>query len=440
VRRLASALVLVVVAALLAGLDRPTLTLTGKVLVAGIAAKILLSFAYRSKKSLTSRQTRILERKRLTLVLPFYNEDAALLRECLDGIARQTRPPDRLHIVNDGSPCGEDIIMDALPRLRELMEVEYTVFDGNRGKREALAHAFAHPATDIFMTTDSDTVLDPKAIEEGLKPFKDPRVTAVTGRVGAINRKRNVLTLFTDFRYAGSFLHERAALSMFGSVLVCCGAIAFYRADAIKPHLSDFLSQHFLGQRVRIGDDRRLTNYALLHGRVVVQPAAIAYTAVPQTLSHYVRQQVRWTRSFLQESVWIIQTFPVLHRAFWMNIFDFASWVVYTSLVVIFAVLQPWHIIGVFLTSYFAFSALVAYARSARYLEIRNGNQHFASQVAILLLSPLYGIAHSIIFTPLRLYSLATLKRMRWNTRGGVEVGLPSQTSSPVPVLEEIGA
>jgi hyaluronan synthase len=438
VRRLASLLVLAAVAALLAAIDRPALTLTGKVLVACIGAKILLSFVYRSKEPLTSRQAKILEYKRLTLVLPFYNEDAALLRECLDGIARQTRPPDRLHIVNDGSPKGADIINDALPRLRELMDVEYTVFPENRGKREALAHAFAHAETDIFMTTDSDTVLDPKAIEEGLKPFKDPKVTAVTGRVGAINRKRNILTLFTDFRYAGSFLHERAALSMFGSVLVCCGAIAFYRADAIKPHLSDFLSQRFMGQRVLFGVDRRLTNYALLNGRVVVQPGAIAYTAVPQTLNHYVRQQVRWTRSFLQESVWIIQTFPIFHRAFWMNIFDFASWVIYTSLVVIFAVLQPWHIIGAFLTSYFAFSAVVGYARSARYLEIRN-DQHFMSQVAILLLSPIYGITHSIIFTPLRLYSLATLKHMRWNTRKDVEVALHSESERSVRVTAGVG-
>ncbi len=50
--------------------------------------------------------------------------------------------------------------------------------------------------------------------------------------------------------------------------------------------MPDFLSQTFLGVPAIFGDDRRLTNYALLEGKVVFQQTAVAWTAVPQRLGH----------------------------------------------------------------------------------------------------------------------------------------------------------
>jgi hypothetical protein len=55
--------------------------------------------------------------------------------------------------------------------------------------------------------------------------------------------------------------------------------------------MPDFLSQTFLGVPAIFGDDRRLTNYVLLQGKVVFQETAVAWTAVPQRLGHFARQQ-----------------------------------------------------------------------------------------------------------------------------------------------------
>src|SRR5262249_45363353 len=143
----------------------------------------------------------------------------------------------------------------------------------NVGKRDALATGFrADTDADIFLCVDSDTVLDRDAIAAGLRPFTDERTTGVAGFVSAQNWSRNVLTRLIDLRYVAAFLAERAAYSFFGAVLCCCGSLAFYRADVVRANLDDFVDQRFLGRVATYGDDRRLTNYALRSGRVVLCP------------------------------------------------------------------------------------------------------------------------------------------------------------------------
>ena len=83
-----------------------------------------------------------------------------------------------------------------------------------------------------------------------------------------------MLTRLIDLRYVSAFLAKRAAYSFFGAVLCCCGSLAFYRADIVRANLDDFLDQRFLGRVATYGDDRRLTNYALRGGRVVLCPTA----------------------------------------------------------------------------------------------------------------------------------------------------------------------
>ncbi len=52
----------------------------------------------------------------------------------------------------------------------------------NQGKRRAHAYVFERVLeTDIFVTVDSDTTLEERAIEEGLKPFQSRKVMSVAG-------------------------------------------------------------------------------------------------------------------------------------------------------------------------------------------------------------------------------------------------------------------
>jgi hyaluronan synthase len=65
-----------------------------------------------------------------------------------------------------------------------------------------------------------------------------------------------------------------------------------------------WLHQRFLGVTCTYGDDRSLTNFLLKRGyRPLFAPEAKAYTFVPETLRQFMRQQLRWKKSWVRESL-----------------------------------------------------------------------------------------------------------------------------------------
>lgn len=356
---------------------------------------------------------------RVAGVVAFYNEDPGLFRAMLASLDTQTQQPDSLWLVDDGSTstdCYDAAMAWASGRpAARVARIEHS------GKRHAQAVAFrGEPDAAVFLTVDSDTILEPDAVAEALKPFDDPAVTAVTGVVSAANYRRNLLTRLIDVRYANAFLWERAAYSAAGSVLCTCGSLALYRADVVRAHLDDFLDQRFLGRVSTFGDDRRLTNYALAHGRAVLQLSARARTAVPERLGHFVRQQVRWNKSFFRESLWAIQNLPLNRPAAWLSLVELTSWVLFTALLLLALVVSPLVSGTVVIGAYILYVALMSYVRSLRFVddvEARRGDRWIS-----FALSPLYGFMHITLLVPLRLYSLCTLRRNTWGTRQRVEV------------------
>ena len=125
----------------------------------------------------TPRQEQQLRRLFVAVAVPVYNEDPELLDRCLWSLANSTRPPDKIHVVEDG-------LSGDYAEVREhwltMPGVHWTRLPQNRGKKHAQAAVFTScPEADIFITVDSDTTLERRAIEEGLKPFADPRIAIV---------------------------------------------------------------------------------------------------------------------------------------------------------------------------------------------------------------------------------------------------------------------
>jgi hyaluronan synthase len=354
-------------------------------------------------------------------VVPFYNEDPAALEACLRSILEQSRPVDRIYVIDDGSD-EPDCLIAALQLLNAAGHPGAIVYrlESNMGKRHAQAWAFARLRTDIVLTVDSDTVLDPHAVREGLRPFTDPTVQAVTGNVQAHNAATNLLTRLTSLRYANAFLWERAAYSSVGSVLCACGSFSLWRRSLIDDHLEDYTRQTFFGIPVMYGDDRRLTNYALTRGRVVFQDTAIAYTTVPERFRHYANQQLRWNKSFFRETLWVLKRFRPWNRVWLLSFSEIALWLYFTFALIIGHVAIP--LVSGNLPSpwYLAFMAVMAYARSVRYL----GSQRTSlpSQIAVYLLAPIYGLLYILVLTPIRLHALTSLRNPAWGTRARVEV------------------
>lgn len=373
-------------------------------------------------------------RTRVGVVVTIYNEDPALLRQCLDSLQSQTFQPTIITIVDD---CSTDLAAYQLARQYAQRDPRIIVCRQkvNKGKREALAFGFRRMAdlVDVFVCVDSDSSLEPNAIYEGMRGFTDPRTTGATGLVLPSNYDTNVLTRLQDVRYTNAFLGERAAYSRFGSVLCVCGILAFYRADVMLKNIDDFLGQTFLGKPAVTGDDRRLTNYCLTEGRVVFVESAIAHTAVPEKLDHFVRQQARWGRSFFRESAWVLTNFRPNRAAWWLTTLEVVQWAVFSTLLTYVVAVHP-IITGQWLIlQYLAFVGLMAAARAVRYFDVRRAEQSLRSRMVTFAVAPIYGYLNLLVMLPLRFYSLITLRMATWGTRATVEV----TARPPTPALKQ---
>ena len=400
------------------------ISLIGATMIGAMVTKLAIAELHRRRENFGAAPSEL----RVCAVMPIHNEDPAYAVAGVASMLAQSRPLHRIHVVDDGSTddgAAAAAVRGHLEANAGFVQWEVTVLAVNVGKRHALAHGFqAAGEADVFLCVDSDTVLQTDAVAEGLRPFSDPDVSAVAGLVSAYNRRRNLLTRLIDLRYVSAFLSERAAYSAFGAVLCCCGSLSFYRAEVVRANLDDFLGQYFLGRTATFGDDRRLTNYALRTGKVVLAERSRAATAVPERLSHYVRQQVRWNKSFFRESLWVLSTFPMRSAAFWLTVTEVAMWFVMGAALVVSIALYP--MIGqlTHVRPTLMFVMLAAWARNSAYLEHRREGVTRRDRAFVFAIAPIYGLLHIFVLVPVRVYALFTLRQGKWGTRASVEVRL----------------
>jgi hyaluronan synthase len=367
----------------------------------------------------TARQHSLVGAMKVTLNVPVYNEDPALLMKVLRSIADQTHRVDRVQVVDDGSSVDyTDVIAYA-----HSLGFEWARQD-NAGKRHAQMQTFRGDMADIFITIDSDTLLHPKAVENGLKPFIDPEVTSVAGLVLALNKHHGILVRTIDLVITTWQLTSRAALSVANNVLVNSGPFALYKADVVRNAEDAYLGETFGGRPVKYSDDSLLTMFALLAGKTVQQHNAVAFTTWPEGLSHHVRQQLRWCRGMFIRSIWRYRYLPATGIALW---FEVISWVQFIVTTVVFAdVLVIWptthHDYRLIIPTLLV-SPLLTYGVTLRTLIVHRTDETFWQKFGVWLLSPLIIVWGWVIFRPLRVWGIVTCLKNGWGTRqAGVEV------------------
>lgn len=335
------------------------------------------------------------------IIVPVYNESENSLKEGIQSFFDQTVLPNEIHIVDDGSDHNYEKTKKWFIRKSKKMGIVASwQKQNNSGKR--LAHdkaieAITYAENTIIVTIDSDGVLDPNAIEEGLKPFTDPRVQSVAGVVIAKNAQVNLLSRITDLIFVSSQqLIDRSAMSQLGSVLVNSGGLAFYRSSIIYKALKNgYTSEVFFNRDIHYSDDSYLTLFALLDGRAVQQQSSIVFADMPVTLSHHVRQQIRWGRGSFIRSWWRLRYLSVNSVAYLRQLI---GWIIFVCLTVIFVDLliftpittgsfpPPQLLIVPFIFGFLQYS---------RYFSIRRSDMSTGSQVASFLLAPIarpYGL------------------------------------------------
>jgi hyaluronan synthase len=248
----------------------------------------------------------------VTIIIPCFNEEEWIQRTILSCV-NQDYPVDKLEIIvvddhsNDRSVEKIDEIIEKLKNEDQHYEiakrVSYIVQPQNKGKRDALCEGVKVAQHDLIVFVDSDSFLDPFAIRNIVQPFKDPKMGGVAGRTDVANTYTNALTKMQSVRYYIAFRVMKAAEAYFDGVTCLSGPLSCYRKEIIMDNMDRWLNQKFLGQRATFGDDRSMTNFVLRHHRTSYQDTAICSTIVPNKHKVFLKQQMRWKRSWLRESI-----------------------------------------------------------------------------------------------------------------------------------------
>ncbi|MFB7596570.1 glycosyltransferase [Streptomyces sp. NPDC056160] len=263
------------------------------------------------------------DRPRVTFLLAVKDE-AGHVEACVRSMAASDYPHLEIVVVDDGSRDGTGDILQALAG-----ELGITVLrlEHNVGKKAALVRACAHADGDVLVFTDSDCLLAPDAVRLCVEAMvRHPDLGAVSGHCRALNTGSGLLARIQDVWYEGQFRVAKAAESAFGSVCCVSGPLAAFRREAIVNYLPAWAEDRFLRAPFRFATDRQLTGYVLgqtwcgraLKRRHADSPfvrdedhperrwqvgysqAARVWTQVPARWGPFLRQQIRWKKSFLR--------------------------------------------------------------------------------------------------------------------------------------------
>jgi cellulose synthase/poly-beta-1,6-N-acetylglucosamine synthase-like glycosyltransferase len=236
------------------------------------------------------------------------HDEAASLPATLAALRVQADPPDLVVIADDGSQDGT-----AAWLTREGIAAPEPGGRGVRwlrlphgGKARALNAALERVDTDVVMTVDADTLLEPGAVAAMRAAFAaNPALVAATGVMAPVcapTASGRVLELFQSYEYVRNFL-SRAAWARADCLLLISGAFAGFRRDAVTQVggfdpdclVEDYELIHRL-RRWSVRHDLGWTTAALGSAR--------ARTDAPAGVGAFLRQRRRWFGGFLQTQLW----------------------------------------------------------------------------------------------------------------------------------------
>jgi hyaluronan synthase len=374
----------------------------GLVITGFIFMRFGLAWLYRPRHAATGY------RPTVAIIVPAYNEPdiAKTLIACL----AVDYPQDLIRVVVVDDKSSDETLRRIYTVAEEYPKLVVIPAPVSRGKRHAMATGIAAADdAEIFVFIDSDSQVMPDAVSTIVEYFGDPSVGAVAGHTDVANVGRNVLTRMQAMQYYIAFRIYKSAEALFGSVTCCSGCFSAYRRDAVVPVVDAWLSQTFLGQPSTFGDDRSLTNFLLRRSRVLYAPDAQAYTNVPEHLRQFLRQQLRWKKSWLREipraARAVLHKNPVMVVMFYLSVVLplLAPQVVLRAMVV-----QP-HFISELPYWYFGGVAAIALIYGMYYRMHKPARRWY------------HGIFFTMFYTIILVlqmpYAMATVRDSKWGTR-----------------------
>ncbi|MGZ4295731.1 MAG: glycosyltransferase family 2 protein [Solirubrobacteraceae bacterium] len=230
----------------------------------------------------------------VTVIVAAYNEEKAIERT-IDHIAASTYAGPVSVVLADNNSTDRTAQLAEAAARRHGLEYRRS-FEPQAGKHHALNTALAAVTTPIVVTVDADTGLHPAALGYLISRLtsrpQDQHVCACAGALIVENATQNFLTRMQGWDYRLGINGVKRTQAAYNSALVAQGAFSAYWTEDVRT---------VGGWPDAIGEDIVLT-WSLMSTRGLVQyePAALADTAAPEQVRHFMRQRSRWARGMLE--------------------------------------------------------------------------------------------------------------------------------------------
>jgi hyaluronan synthase len=391
-------------------------------------------------------------RPRVTVIIPAKNEEEAIV-PVVRAVLNSDYPISNVElvVVDDGSTDNTWTQLQTLKRDPGLSNHLILVrHERNYGKRVALASGARIATGEIIVCIDSDSFVDKDAIKLLVQPFQDEHVTAVCGHGEAANMVNGLLAKLQHYWYQEMFRLWKGMESRFGCVTCCSGILSAYRRTAIEPLLNQWLSERLPGTQSQSnrhtaipitgpvtsrlvkspGEDRVLTAFALSgkDSRVVYQSNAVVRTIVPANFNQFLKQQLRWMRSWVHCSL-------LQGRFMWKKplpvalIFYLYQFLVYLSP----AVVIIWLFIEPFRGQWLGTAGFLAGTIYVGFLHGLNSWKYLRTSIESVPYRTMFVFISLFLILTVVLYGWATPWKGGWLTRDQVPASLPIAEPVPLP-------
>lgn len=218
----------------------------------------------------------------LTILIPAHNEEKAIAKS-IGAVKSMKYPrPFEIIVLNDGSTDRTGEIAGGIDGVKVL------AFDKKMGKARSLNKGIDAAKGELVTTIDADTYPSKDALLKMVGHFGDPKVGAVVTLV-TVKTPSNFLQKIQYIEYYIAFGFWHKALSIVDGLHVTPGPMSIYRKSALLE--AGKFDEDNITEDMEIAFALKKAGY-----RIECSVNTRVETDVPDTLSGYLRQRLRWYR------------------------------------------------------------------------------------------------------------------------------------------------
>ncbi|MDO8428256.1 MAG: glycosyltransferase [Candidatus Diapherotrites archaeon] len=218
----------------------------------------------------------------LSVLIPCYNASASIL-QCVQAIKNMDYPqPFEVIVIDDGSKDNSVALVKTVSGVRVIVK------EKNSGKANCLNLGLKEAQGELVVCIDADTYPEKDCLMKMVPLFESEKVGAVTALIKPY-KPSNLLQRIQSIEYLVGFGFYQSMLSVMDAAFVTPGPMCVYRKKYLL-EIGGYDEQN-------ITEDMDIAlNLQKHHYQIKACHYATVYTEVPVTLSHWIKQRLRWYR------------------------------------------------------------------------------------------------------------------------------------------------